>query len=130
MRLLLDTHFILAVLHPDLPLREPYRALLLNQDNQLFASVASLWEIAIKLRLGKLRLDVPLLEVPLALSDAECRIFEVTDSHVLAEVDPWPDTQDPFDRLLLAVCVVEGLALVTLDRELAGHPLAWKSASA
>ena len=53
-------------------------------------------------------------------------LLPIIAAHTVSEVDPWPDTNDPFDRLLLAVCRVEGLRLVTRDRRLAGHPLAWK----
>ena len=42
------------------------------------------------------------------------------------ELDPEPPTRDPFDRLLLAQCAVDNLRLVTVDRALAGHPLAWR----
>ena len=45
---------------------------------------------------------------------------------VLAEFATKPKTRDPFDRLLLATCQVEGLRLVTLDRALSSHALAWK----
>ena len=45
---------------------------------------------------------------------------------LLADAEPEPQTRDPFDRLLLGQCQVENLRLVTLDRALAAHPLAWR----
>ncbi len=48
----------------------------------------------------------------------------INEHHAIAEVLPEPATRDPFDRLLLAQCLVEGLRLVTVDRALVGHPLA------
>ena len=54
-------------------------------------------------------------------------ILPINRGHAVAWVEPEPATRDPFDRMLLAQCKVEGLQLVTLDRALIGHPLAWRS---
>jgi PIN domain nuclease of toxin-antitoxin system len=48
----------------------------------------------------------------------------IGERHVLAELQDQPETRDPFDRLLLAQCQIEGLRLVTLDRALVAHALA------
>jgi len=131
MRLLLDTHVLLAVAENDfgrLPhsLAEAAR----EETNELFGSGASLWETAIKHRLGKLPLPCPLEEWPTLLSTLGIPLLEIRNSHILAEADPLPDTRDPFDRLLLAVCHVEQMRLLTLDRSLLSHPLAWRPRSA
>ena len=118
-RLLLDTHFVLALLAPELVADEEWALA------DLSVSVAGLWEIAIKVRLGKLHLDFPLEQLEDRIERLGCTIRPVTGRHVMAEVTPQPATNDPFDRLLLAVCEVEGLRLVTRDRKLVGHPLAW-----
>jgi PIN domain nuclease of toxin-antitoxin system len=47
-------------------------------------------------------------------------------SHALASVEPEPATRDPFDRMLVAQCQIEGLRLLTIDRALVSHPLAAK----
>jgi PIN domain nuclease of toxin-antitoxin system len=129
-RLLLDTHVLLALLTPDQPLRPAYRRLLLDESSELFVSVASLWEIAIKVRSGKLDLDVPVVSLPAFLTGWNCLLVQIGADHVLAELEAWPETQDPFDRLLLAIAKVEGCALVTWDRALLIHPLAWHPGSA
>jgi PIN domain nuclease of toxin-antitoxin system len=54
------------------------------------------------------------------------RLLIIDHRHVLAELDPEPATRDPFDRLLLAQCEVEGMRLVTVDTALSVHPLAWR----
>ena len=92
----------------------------------LFVSVVSFWEIAIKVRQGKLALEEPLSHLEEAVQSWGCTVLPVIASHVVAEVEPWPPTNDPFDRLLLAICSVEGLRLVTRDRKLVDHPLAWR----
>jgi PIN domain nuclease of toxin-antitoxin system len=122
--LLLDTHYVLALIGDDPPLGEPWAT------KRLFVSVASFWEIAIKARQGKLTTAVPPADLDEAVLSWGCSILPIDSVHVVEEVDPWPRTQDPFDRLLLAVCSVEGLKLVTRDRLLVDHPLAWRPASA
>ena len=97
-----------------------------DPGSRSLVSLASLWEIAIKSRLGKLRLDAPLQQLPDLLRKMDCTLLTIDEQHVLAELNPEPQTRDPFDRLLLAQCQVENLRLVTNDRALATHPLVWR----
>lgn len=101
---------------------------LIASSADLTASVASLWEIAIKWRLGKLPIKRPPSTLPDALSRGRIGLLNIDHRHALAELDPEPATRDPFDRLLLAQCQIEGMRLVTIDRVLAAHPLAWREA--
>lgn len=127
MRLLLDTHVLLALFEGrigtlgaalDRELRSP--------AHEFHVSVASLWEIAIKWRLGKLPLQVPPERLPELLDELGLVTLAIAPAHATAAVVPEPATRDPFDRLLLAVCATEDMRLVTVDRALAGHPLAFK----
>jgi PIN domain nuclease of toxin-antitoxin system len=129
-RLLLDTHVLLALLKPDPPLRQAYRDLLADERSELLVSVANLWEIAIKVRSAKLNLDVPIASLPEHLLAWNCRLLKIGADQVLTELETWPETQDPFDRLLLAVAQVEECALVTWDKALLTHPLTWRPGSA
>ncbi len=99
-------------------------------DPEVKASVsaASLWEIAIKVRLAKLSLGGNLADLPDLLNSLGVPVLPIDDRHALASVTPEPPTRDPFDRMLLAQCQVEGLRLVTVDRALVDHPLAWRPA--
>ena len=125
MRLLLDSHVLLAVMEPHIAvLPAGIRSLLAAPTNEYVVSVASLWEIAIKWRLGKLKLTTAPAALPELLSGLGLQLLAINAAHALAELDPMPPTRDPFDRLLLAQCQIEGLNFVTLDRALAGHPLA------
>jgi len=123
MRLLLDTHILLAIVEDRVDGSPPrIKALLADPGNKLDASVASLWEIAIKHRLGKLPITPPLDAPPALIARMEIDVLAITARHALATVDPEPPTRDPFDRLLLAQCKVEDMRLVTIDRALVAHP--------
>ncbi len=126
-RLLLDTHVLLALLRQDFERQFPAISnyFRLGQFTG-FVSVATLWEIAIKSRLGKLDVGVPVSDMPSNVRSGGLEILGIEVAHVLHTLDPEPPTRDPFDRLLLAQCHVEGLMLVTVDRALVGHPLAFR----
>jgi PIN domain nuclease of toxin-antitoxin system len=128
MRLLLDTSILIAVSRDETSqLDRRIQSVMLSPGNESFASIASIWEIAIKTRLGKLDPRRPLGELPGFFDTTGLDLLAIDARHAVAELDPVPDTRDPFDRMLLAQCQVEGLRLVTLDRALVGHPLAWQA---
>ena len=121
MRVLLDTHLVLDLL-ADQPLRAQHLSRM--EVDGFFVSTASLWEIAIKTRLGKLDPAMPLGDIANFLDHIGVRLLPIEARHVIAAADPQPETRDPFDRLLLAICHVDGLRLATIDRSLREHPLA------
>ena len=127
MRLLLDTNILIPFFEDRLEnLPAPIRAGLNRQDANLYASAVSLWEIAIKVRLGKLPLKIALSDLPLMVDRLQLDPLLITFDHVLADLANPPPTRDPFDRLLLAQCQVENMRLVTIDEALETHPLAWR----
>jgi PIN domain nuclease of toxin-antitoxin system len=123
---LLDTHIVLAVLGQGSVVIPQTMKNALSENTASFVSVATIWEIAIKSRLGKIDLTMHVPKVPLALEELNIRLKPVETSHALAVIGVDSSTKDPFDRLLLGVCAAEGMKLVTLDRVLAQHPLAWR----
>lgn len=128
-RLLLDSHIIIAISLKRLGFVYPRAATALSDPAvKAYVSAASLWEIAIKVRLGKLVRGGRLSDLPNLLTSLSLEVVQVNASHALADVMPEPSTRDPFDRMLLAQCQVEGLRLVTVDRALVDHPLAWRAA--
>ena len=127
MKLLIDTHFVI-LLADDRIEQSPRsnRDIILHQSSEIFVSVASLWEVEIKSRIGKLPLSNPVRNWAGILENTGVRILNVESQHVVADIGPEPETNDPFDRLLLSTCAAENLKLVTLDRALSAHPLAWR----
>jgi PIN domain nuclease of toxin-antitoxin system len=126
MRLLIDTHVFIAMAKRTIGSEHPHLIGVLETAT-VFMSVASIWEIAIKTRLSKLDAGMPPEDIPQACESGGIGIIAINERHVLRSLDPEPDTKDPFDRLLLAQCKVDSLKLVTWDRALADHPLAFRS---
>lgn len=127
--LLLDTHIVLGLIGSgDQAIPPAIRRLIDAAGAGRTVSVASIWEIAIKFRLGRLHLTTDPATLPALFVGMGFSILPIDHRHALAAVDPEPATRDPFDRLLLGQCAVEGMRLVTLDRGLALHPYAWRAA--
>ena len=127
MRVLLDTHILLGLVRRTLSADHPRLAVRLSEPGTTSCvSVATLWEIAIKTRLGKLDPGLPLPDLDGYLRAIGLKVLPITSEQVVAAIEPEPATRDPFDRLLLAVCLVEDLRLVTVDRALVDHRLAMK----
>jgi len=125
--LLLDTNIVVPVTRREIAsLGDEIVRVLDDTANQLFVSVASIWEIAIKTRLKKLDPRLRLSDLPSFVTNARMTLLRIDEMHAVEELTDPPATRDPFDRMLLAQCQVEGLRLVTLDRVLAAHPLAWR----
>jgi PIN domain nuclease of toxin-antitoxin system len=125
MKLLLDTHtFIWFIMgSPNLSTRA--RALIEDVANEQFLSVASLWEIAIKLSIGKLTLSSPfdvLIPPQLSLNGFELLNIEIEHAAVVATL-PFHH-RDPFDRLLIAQAMVENMSIVSIDAVLDAYPVA------
>ncbi len=126
-RLLLDTHFVLAAADGVMAEKFPrFYATVASSVGEVFVSTASLWEIAIKTRIGKLAPTLPIAEIPAYLEAAGFIFMSIEIAHVLTTAEPEPPTRDPFDRLLLAQAQTENLQLVTIDRALVDHPLAFR----
>ena len=124
MKLLLDTHiFIWWVDEPE-KLSTAAISALEDEANELLLSVASVWEMQIKLQLGKLKLSLPLKELVKNQQDTnDLRVSPVALTHVLA-LDALPfHHKDPFDRLLIAQSIEEDLTLVTADSQFSAYPV-------
>ena len=129
MKLLLDTQIVLAVMGKQVETLAPFmQRALAADDHELLVSVATLWEIAIKWRLGKLTLSVEPDLLPALLEAMGLQLIAIEARHVVSGADPEPPTRDPFDRLLLTLCQVDGLTFLTADRALRTHPVALKGA--
>ncbi len=125
MRLLLDTHALLWALSA--PARLPARtaAAVRAPSNDVFVSAASMWEIAIKAALGKLTADVD--EIVHTCVGVGFEELAVTFAHARRVRSLPPRHRDPFDRMLVAQAIEEGLSVVTHDPLVVayGAPTLW-----
>jgi|SRR5919108_5093009 PIN domain nuclease of toxin-antitoxin system len=122
MKLLLDTHLLLWVAGDPGRLSTEARNLIDNRDNELLFSAASLWEVVIKRGLGREDFKVDPRLLRRGLLDNGYSELPVVSDHVVA-IDSMPLIhKDPFNRVLVAQAVVEGITLVTTDSVLAQYP--------
>jgi PIN domain nuclease of toxin-antitoxin system len=112
---LLDTHLLLWAAGQPERLSKQARRLLSDPGNELLFSAASLWEIAIKRNLGRADFKVEPRLLRRGLLDNGYRELAITSAHVL-ELDALPaHHKDPFDRILVAQALSEGITLLTVD---------------
>jgi len=118
MKLLLDTHLAIwwEANHPRLPASTI--DLIQNQAESVFVSRASLWEIAIKVSIGRLKIDVAKFASTLEVHGFQW--LDIRNEHILAvaSLPTFDDHRDPFDRLLVAQSLTEPLLLLTTDAKL------------
>ena len=100
------------------------RAAIADPKNDIMISVVSLWEMTIKLALGKLRFPADLESTP---RDQGFGVLPITFAHLRELVTLPPLHRDPFDRMLIAQSRADGLAIVTADRAFApyGPSIVW-----
>ncbi|MBN9510440.1 MAG: type II toxin-antitoxin system VapC family toxin [Alphaproteobacteria bacterium] len=117
MRLLLDTHAFLWWLAGDEALSAAARAAIADEGNAVLVSAASAWEITTKHRLGKLPgVAAIIADLDAAVRDQEFAALPISVRHAqLGGALPGPH-RDPFDRILIAQAIVDGLVLVSNER--------------
>lgn len=122
MKLLLDTQLLLWAAGQPERLSAAARSLLTNPRNDLLFSAASLWEIAIKNGLGREDFRVQPRLLRRGLLDNGYIELPITSQHAVSIDSLPPLHKDPFDRLLLAQALTEGITLLTGDAILAKYP--------
>jgi PIN domain nuclease of toxin-antitoxin system len=118
MRLLLDTHIFLWAVAGS-PLLKPAVRRLIEDADEVYVSAASLWEVAIKARLGKIEADAQ--ELAAAIDASGFLELPVSAAHAVGVARLDLHHNDPFDRLLVAQALAEPLKLLTTDAVLAKY---------
>jgi PIN domain nuclease of toxin-antitoxin system len=121
-KLLLDTHLLLWAAGQPERLSKAARELIEAADNELIFSTASLWEVVIKRGLGREDFQVDVRLLRRGLLDNGYTELPIGSEHVVAIEFLPPVHKDPFDRLLIAQALVEGITLVTTDETVARYP--------
>lgn len=127
MRLLLETHASLWWLNDDEKLGHHARRLISDPKNDVLVSAVSLWEITVKLRIGKLDADIE--EILAILPEQGFDRLDITDAHLIAPAALPLHHRDPFDHLLMAQAVAEVAHFVSQDRNVALYGIPFVSCS-
>jgi PIN domain nuclease of toxin-antitoxin system len=119
MNLLLDTHTFLWFIADSDRLSQKARALIEDESNRVYLSAASLWEIAIKVSLGKLNLSEPFETfIPEQLDVNSVELLGISVSHASRVASLPFHHRDPFDRLLAAQALTEDIPIISGDEVL------------
>ncbi len=122
MILLLDTHLLIWATAFSSTLPKRARVLLTDANNQLVFSAASIWEASIKQARGRPDFDIDTHLLRRALLSNGWTELQITSEHALATIGLPPLHKDPFDRLLLAQAISEGMTLLTSNTTLGAYP--------
>ncbi|HEV2486450.1 MAG TPA: type II toxin-antitoxin system VapC family toxin [Terracidiphilus sp.] len=122
MKFLLDTRFVLWVPIESTRISSAARRVLSNRSNQLFFSVSSIWEIAIKRGLQRWDFLFDPMEIRRLLIENGYEELPVLGQHAVAIGNLPAIHKDPFDRILIAQAMVEGITLLTADAVIAQYP--------
>lgn len=121
MQILLDTHILIWFLEGNNLLSTKRQKLLSQAQNDVYISIASLWELAIKISIGKITLSKSLFQVIQQLGVENIEILPILPQHVL-QVETMPfHHRDPFDRIIIAQAQVENLTIISDDTEFANY---------
>ncbi|EFK05919.1 toxin-antitoxin system, toxin component, PIN family [delta proteobacterium NaphS2] len=124
MKILLDTHAFLWLLTDNRQLSETAREMFLDQKNSLFFSITSLWEICIKMSLGKLSLKNGWLKTIQNEMKANAINWVPVEIEHCTKLTKLPfHHRDPFDRMLIAQAMVEGMLLLSRDTRLSDYEI-------
>ncbi|MGH2584537.1 MAG: type II toxin-antitoxin system VapC family toxin [Dehalococcoidia bacterium] len=124
MRVLLDTQAFLYSIAESSRLPQLARSVIENLENEVLLSLASVWEMAIKVGLGKLTLAEPLDEmIPRQVEVATIVLLPITVAHATTVATLPLHHRDPFDRMLVAQSMVEGIPLISGDIAFDQYPI-------
>ena len=121
MKFLLDTHALLWWLADDSQLGRQARELVEDPANDILISMVSLWEIAVKTRIGKLQADIK--EITDAVRQEGFTLLDIGMAHLLTLAGLPMHHRDPFDHLLIAQAITEDATFISDDRNASRYPV-------
>jgi PIN domain nuclease of toxin-antitoxin system len=115
MNYIVDTHTLIWFLNGDDKLSKRSREIIEDQDNSKFVSVATIWEIAIKISLDKFKFNKGFKEFLGLIEDNGFEIIHITPDHALQVSTLRFIHRDPFDRLIISQALTDDLTIITRD---------------
>jgi PIN domain nuclease of toxin-antitoxin system len=123
MNLLLDTHALIWFLEGDTQLSSTAKSEISNPDNTCFISQATLWEIAIKLSIGKLEMKNSYQDLPKLIWENGIEILTIEFEHFEYIINLPFHHKDPFDRIIIAQSFIEKMPIVSIDNLFENYPV-------
>lgn len=124
MNLLLDTHSFLWFIGESDRLSDYGRQLIEDPDNRILLSVGSLWEMAIKVSIGKLKVPLPFTRLRREhISGNAIEVLAIEPEHLDQQRELPFHHQDPFDRLIIAQAIAEDMNIVGRDQKFSLYPV-------
>ena len=117
MNFILDTHTLIWFLEINPQLSSLAKKTIENDSHKIFISIASIWEIAIKVQTGNLSLTKTLEEIILETEKLQIEILTIDTSHVLSLQKLPLHHRDPFDRIIIAQAITENFQIVSKDEQ-------------
>lgn len=115
MSYILDTHTLLWYIENDAKLSTAVKSTLENTEDPIFLSVVSLWEIAIKVNIAKLKISAPMDTLVAYLADQDISILPITPAHIARYTTLDLHHRDPFDRMIIVQAMEEELIVLGAD---------------
>lgn len=124
MKLLLDTHSFLQFVNDNPRLSEHLKDLIEDENNAIYLSFASLWEMSIKYNLGKLKFDTSYEDfVAEEIIQSSIKLLNIKLEHLNIHSTLPLHHKDPFDRLIIAQSIVEEIPIITVDLAFEKYPV-------
>jgi PIN domain nuclease of toxin-antitoxin system len=119
----MDTHAFMWFVNGDSRLGANARQEIENQDNISYLSIGSLWEIAIKINIGKLKLSYPYVTVIQQIEENGIELLPIKFLHTQQLINLPLHHRDPFDRLIIAQAMAEDMMIISKDENFNYYPV-------
>jgi PIN domain nuclease of toxin-antitoxin system len=124
MKLLLDTHVFLWLNDDTERLSQTVKELCSSGEHEFYLSIVSPWEMQIKYQLGKLSLAMPIAElINKNTQENNINLLQINLSHISYLEQLPAHHKDPFDRIIIAQAIIEGMTIVTIDHLFVDYPV-------
>jgi PIN domain nuclease of toxin-antitoxin system len=125
MRYLLDTHTLIWYFEDDANLPKSVKAVIEDQNNRIYISSVTLWEITIKLNINTLKINYSLEELFDNIKIRDFDLLQIEEKHLRVYLNLPLIHRDPFDRHLVSTAIAENLTLITCDENIQKYKLNW-----
>jgi len=115
MNLLLDTHTLIWFFEGATELSEVAKSAIIDENNTCFVSILSFWEIAIKLNIGKLQMNISFEQLRMLILENGFEILPLKFEHTKEIINLPLHHRDPFDRLIISQATVENMIILSRD---------------